>query len=444
MTTPAAPATGPASGPAPGRFGGGGLSGFSGLSGLSGLLREAWRAAALGLSALLAYRLRSFFVIAAVSLGIASLTVIVAAVDGASRKADEIADMFGPDAVLVFGGNIVNRAVGARTLTLTWEDAARIRQSLPGAYIVLPMRSRGNVRLKHEANNYDVSLVAGTTENYAKAWNWPLVEGRDLTVEDVQRGARVALMGDKPARELFGDESPVGRTFLMSGVPFTVVGLMQYRGMSGGGGNVDDRVVIPLTTLTQRFNMDRRYFRALRVKFEDTAGMDAHVEDLRSLLRHLHRLTPEDPDDFTVLTAREVLKFLAVIKGGLVLFLGVTAAAAMVVGGFVLANLFLLSVTERRVEIGLKKALGAPGRAILLQFLMESLALTLCGAVGGVVLGALMGQALERLGLIEMVLSVKVFLLALAAATAVGLVFGLRPARQAAALDPIQALRGGE
>lgn len=443
MTTPAGNMPGPASGPTSGHNHGPRTAHFGGRN-LPALAREGWRAAMLGLSALLAYRLRSFFVIAAVSLGIASLTVIVAAVDGASKKADEIADMFGPDAVLIFGGNIVNRAVGARTLTLTWEDAARIRQSLPGAYIVLPMRSKGNVRLKHEANNYDVSLVGGTTENYAKAWNWPLVEGRDLTAEDVQRGARVALMGDRPARELFGDESPVGRTFLMSGVPFTVVGLLQYRGMSGGGSSVDDRVIIPLTTLTQRFNMDRRYFRALRVKFEDTAGMDAHVEDLRSLLRHLHRLAPEDPDDFTILTAREVLKFLSVIKGGLVLFLGVTATAAMIVGGFVLANLFLLSVTERRVEIGLKKALGAPGRAILLQFLMESLALTLCGAVGGVLLGALMGQMLERLGLIEMVLSAKVFLLALAAATAVGLVFGLRPARQAAALDPIQALRGGE
>ena len=133
---------------------------------------------------------------------------------------------------------------------------------------------------------------------------------------------------------------------------------------------------------------------------------------------------------------------MAVIKGGLVLFLGVTAAAAMVVGGFVLANLFLLSVTERRVEIGLKKALGAPSRAVLIQFLMEAVTLTLCGAIAGLGLGMALGQALERLGLIQIVLSWKVFFIAVAAAVAVGILFGLRPARTAAALDPIAALRG--
>ena len=304
------------------------------------------------------------------------------------------------------------------------------------------MRSKSNVRLKSSSANYDVDSVVGATENYAEGWNWPLVEGRDFTTDDIKRGERVCLIGDIPARELFGTESPVGKTLLMAGVPLTVIGKLAYRGMSGGGGNIDDRIIVPLTTLTQRFNMDRRYFRALRIKFTDIENMENHVADLTSLLRSLHKLAPDDPDDFTVISASEVRKFMAVIKGGLVLFLGVTAAAAMVVGGFVLANLFLLSVTERRVEIGLKKALGAPSRAVLIQFLMEAVTLTLCGAIAGLGLGMALGQALERLGLIQIVLSWKVFFIAVAAAVAVGILFGLRPARTAAALDPIAALRG--
>lgn len=416
-----------------------------GLASLTGLSpRVLWRAVRMAVLALAAYRLRSVFVVAAVSLGIASLTVIVAAVDGASRKAEEITDMFGPDAVLVFGGSIIHRAVGDRTQTLSWDDALALRSSLPGAYLVIPMRAKATVRLKNGEANYDVPLVVGSTENYAEAWNWPLVEGRDFTAEDVKRGARVCLVGDTPARELFGENNPVGHSFLMAGVPMTVVGRLSYRGMSGGGGSVDDRIIVPITTLTQRFNLDRRHFRALRVKFSDAENIDRHVADLTSLLRDLHRLKPEEPDDFTVLTASEVRKFLSMIKGGLVLFLGITAAAAMAVGGFVLANLFHLSVTERRVEIGLKKALGAPSRAVLVQFLCEAVVLTLVGAVTGLVLGMGMGQALERLGFIEMVLSWKVFGIAVVASVAVGVVFGLRPARAAAALDPIAALRGGD
>lgn len=405
--------------------------------------RLMWRAARMALGALGAYRLRSAFVVAAVSLGIASLTVIVAAVDGASRKAEEITEMFGPDAVLIFGGNTVQQAVGGRSLTLTWDDARALRASLPGAYLVLPMRAKSNVRLKYGNGNYDVATVVGTTDNYAKAWNWPLSEGRDFTADDVDRGARVCIIGDKPSQELFGDASPIGKTLLMAGVPIQVVGKLSYRGVAGGGGQVDDRIVIPITTLTQRYNMDRQHFRALRVKFTDEENLDTHVADLKTLLRKMHRLESDQPDDFTVLTASEVRKFLTMIKGGLVLFLGVTAGAAILVGGFVLANLFHISVTERRMEVGLKKAMGAPRHAILLQFLMEAVVLTLCGAVVGLALGMVMGQALERLGFIQMQLSAKVFFMAVAASVTVGVVFGLKPARSAANLDPIQALRGG-
>ncbi|MCJ2165856.1 MULTISPECIES: ABC transporter permease [unclassified Pseudodesulfovibrio] len=407
------------------------------------MIRLISRIISMGLEAVWAFKLRSVFVILGVAFGIASLTLIVTAVDGANRKAVEIVDMFGPDAALVFGGNFTKRAVGGRSMTLSREDAQRIRDSLPGAYQVIPMRAKSGQTVKSGNRNSQDGAIIGATEGYARAWNWPLAEGRDITAEDERTGAKVALLGNTPSRDLFGEDSPVGKVIYISGIPFQVVGRLSYRGFtSGGGGDIDNRIIVPLSTLVQRYNLDRKYFRALRVKFHEPDYMAAHTENLRSLLRHLHHLQPEEDDDFTILTADEVLKFLAMFKGGLTIFLGVTAGIAMLVGGFVLANLFSISVSERAEEIGLKKAMGARNSAIMLQFLVEACALTLLGGVLGLFLGLGLGQFLSRLDILTIQFSWKAFFMALAGSQAVGLVFGLKPARQAASLDPIQALRG--
>jgi len=408
------------------------------------LIRQAWRIGQMALTALWAFKLRSFFVVLGVALGIASLTVIVAAVDGAERKATEIVKWFGPDTALVLGGDIQSRAVGQRTLTLSFKDAQKLRESLPGAYLVVPMRGKGDVTVRYRGRNRQVPLIVGATDGYAEAWNWPLAEGRDFTGEDVQKGAKVGLIGDLVAEDLFGDESPVGHTIFVDQLPVQIVGRLSYRGVTGGGGSnpVDDRMILPITTLTQRFNLDRKYFRALRVKFYAPENMEAHVANLRSLLRHLHNLQPGEPDDFSILTADEILKFLSMFKGGLMLFLGITALVAIIVGGFVLANLFYLSVNERRSEIGLKKSVGAPDWAILMQVLTESVFLSLAGALLGVILGLSLGQLMAQLGVLEILISWKVFIFSTLAATFMGLVFGLRPARTAAGMPPIEALKG--
>jgi putative ABC transport system permease protein len=405
-----------------------------------------WRILGMALGALWAFKLRSFFVVLAVALGIAALTIIIASVDGARRKALEIVEWFGPDAVLVFGGNIETRAVGQRFLTLTWDDAMSIERSLPGTYMVVPMRSKGSVTLRFENRNMVTPVVVGATADYAQAWNWPLSEGRDLTEDDVKHSAKVCIIGDYPAKELFGDESPIGQVILVQDLPVQVIGRLAYRGFSPGSGgvSVDDRIIMPLSTLTQRFHLERRFFRALRVKFIEPELMDDHIENLRSLLRYNHKLKPEDPDDFSILSASEILKFLTMITGGIMVFLGITAGAAIVVGGFVLANLLFLSVSERQQEIGLKKAMGATSAAITVQFLSEAVLLTLVGAFIGIGIGIGMGQLLAKLGFLEIQLSVKLFVLALLSAIAIALVFGLKPARKAASLDPIEALRGGE
>jgi putative ABC transport system permease protein len=392
-------------------------------------------------AAVWAYRLRSSFVASGVALGVAALTIIVASIDGANRKAMEMVHMFGPDAAFVLGGNIESRAVGMRFRTLTLADVQRLRQSLPGAYLVVPMQGKSDVTVRHGTKKTQVANLVGTTSGYARVWNWPLSEGRDFSEEDVRRGAKVALIGETPAGELFADRSPIGQTVLVDQLPVQIIGRLAYRGVSGGAHNVDERMILPITTLTQRFNLDRNYFRAIRVKFHAPELMVSHVANLESLLRDSHGLKEGEKNDFTILTADEVLKFMAMFKGGLVFFLGLTAVVALLAGGFVLANLFYLSVQERRMEIGLKKALGASHQAIMVQVLMEAVCLTLIGAIAGLLLGKVMGRLLERFDVLELMFSWKVFILAVAAAIAIGFIFGLRPARQAATLSPIEALK---
>ena len=400
----------------------------------------------LALQALWAFKLRSMFVIISVSLGIASLTVIIAAHDGANERADELTQNFGPDAVLVLGGDIFNRPIGQRTLTLTWKDMRRIRESLPGTYLVIPLLSIPGRTVRYQNNNWDVGRIIGSSENYGEAWNWPLLSGRDFTTEDVKQARKVCLIGKTVKEKLFGNATDVvGKMIFVGTLPYRVIGTLSHRGYSGGGTtSLDDRVIMPLTTMTRSFGLNRQYFRGLRIKFRDAKNMASNVTNLKSFLRRLHRLYPEEPDDFTILTAEEVQKFLSTLKGGLTLFLGVTAATAIIVGGFVLANLFYLSVSERKQEIGLKRAIGATRGAIIRQFLLEAVLLTILGALLGIGLGLSLAQTLLIFNLIEIKLSVKIFALSFLAATAVGLIFGLSPARQAAALDPIHALRGGE
>jgi putative ABC transport system permease protein len=306
------------------------------------------------------------------------------------------------------------------------------------------MRGKSNVTVKAGGENMVAPVVVGATASYAEVWNWPLAEGRDISREDVERGAKVGLIGTDAARELFGEASPVGRVVFLNDIPVEIIGRLSYRGFGGGGRSLDERIIMPLTTMTKRFNMNRKYFRALRVKFRDPENMSAHVENMRSLLRRLHDLEPGEEDDFTILTADEILKFIGMLKGSLVLFLGVTAAVAMLVGGFVLANLLHLSVSERTPEIGVRRALGAKRIHVTLQFLAEACLLTLIGAAVGLGIGWGLGRILSALEILQIQYSLKVFVISALSALAIAVVFGLRPARRAASLDPVQALRGGE
>jgi putative ABC transport system permease protein len=283
--------------------------------------------------------------------------------------------------------------------------------------------------------------VIGSTEGYAAAWNWPIAAGNDFREDDIRLARNVCLLANEPRKFLFQDEYPIGRYILVKDIPCRVIGILAERGFTGGGGNADDRIIMPISTVNRKLLNERRYVRAIRMKFEDVHRMDAHTEAVREVLRREHRIAEGDEDDFRILSAQEVLKFLKMLTGSLVVFLGITAGVGMIVGGVVLANLFYLGIQERKQEIGIKRALGASQRAIYWQFLLEALITTGLGGVAGVVLGISVSKVLTRLDLFVTVISWKLFVIALCSALMVGLIFGVKPAREASQLDPILAIR---
>jgi putative ABC transport system permease protein len=393
------------------------------------------------IKAVRAFKLRTVFCLVSVALGIASITVIVAATEGAYQKAFEIIDRFGPDSLLIFGGSEEARAVGQRQKTITLDDVDAVREAFSSAYLVVPMTAMRDIQVIYKDRKYQ-TLIVGSTSDYSRVWTWPVMQGSDFTDADVKGLRNVGLIGQFLAKELFGDEDPVGKTILVRRIPVQIVGVLSERGTTPGGTRLDDRIIMPITTLMRKLENETKYVSALRVRFYDQANLYTYVEELTSFLRKRHNLTDEEPDDFRIISPREITKFLVALTGSLVVFLGITGIISLVVAGFVLANLFLLSVKERTREIGIRRATGAKRRDILLQFLGESVTLTTAGGLVGFLLALASSKLLMLVAQFPIHFSWKAFAVGLVLSWVVGIGFGLQPASRAANLKPIEAIRG--
>ena len=392
-----------------------------------------------------AYWTNSVFIVCAISLGIAALTVIMASMEGASRKAEELAAKFGPTSINIIGGNLVEQAMANRPMTLTWEDVRRIGELMPGAERVSPLLLRAGVLVKSGARRHTADTLAGTGAEHGPSWGWYPEEGRDFTSEDVELGRSVCLMGAATAKALFGSANPLGRVVVVDNVPLVVIGVLTRQGLSSGDMDFDDRITVPITTMIRRFNLSRHYLSQVRVTFAKSSTpqhMAEYSRELRGLVRSLHGIREGEPDDFLLVTMQDIMDFVDVVKGSIVLFLGLVAVVTMLTGGFAQANLFYLAVTDRSVEIGLKKALGASSGAIFVQFLLEAVLLAFLGALCGLLLGASFGAILSSFGLLSISLSPRGFCVAVLMACAIGCAFGVRPAQKAAGLAPVAALGG--
>ena len=391
--------------------------------------------------AIRAFKLRTIFCLISVALGIASITVIVAATEGAYQKAFEIVGRFGPDALLVFGGGEEARATGQRQKTITLDDIDAVKQAFYSAYLVVPMTIMRDVQVSQKDKKYQ-TLIVGSTSDYSRVWTWPVIQGADFTDEDVRGLRNVGLIGQFLAAELFGDEDPVGKTILVRRIPVQIVGVLSERGTTPAGERLDDRVIMPITTLMRKLQNETKYVSAMRIRFLDQQNLSTYVDELRSFLRKRHKLSQEEPDDFTIISPREIIKFLVALTGSLVAFLGVTGLIALIVAGFVLANLFLLSVRERTKEIGIRRATGAKKRDILIQFLGESVFITTLGGIFGFVLALISSRLLMSIAQFPIHFSWKAFVIGMLLSWAVGIGFGLQPANRAANLKPIEAIKG--
>jgi putative ABC transport system permease protein len=388
-----------------------------------------------------AFKLRTLFCLLSVSLGISSITVIVAATEGAYKKAFEIVARFGPDSLMILGGSEEARAIGQRQKTITLDDIEAVKQSFDSAYLVVPMTALRDITVSYKENKYQ-TMIVGSTSDYSRAWTWPVTEGSDFTEEDVKGLRNVGLIGQHVLSELFGTENPVGKYILIRAIPVQIVGVLSERGTSPSGERLDDRIVMPITTLMRKLENETKYVRAFRIRFVDQENLYAYVEELGSFLRNRHRTPEGEPDDFTIISPKEIIKFLVALTGSLVVFLGVTGIISLIVAGFVLANLFLLSVRERTNEIGIRRATGAKKRDILMQFLFEAVIITTIGGLVGFIFALLSSQFLISIAEFPIYFSWKAFVVGLLLSWIIGIGFGLQPARRAADLKPIEAIRG--
>ncbi len=393
------------------------------------------------IKAVISFKLRTFFCLISIALGIAAITTIVAAVEGAYKKAFEIVDRFGPDSLLVFSGGEEARALGLRQKTITVDEVDVVRQAFTRAYLVVPMTSVRNLNISYKDRKYQ-TLIVGSTNDYSRAWSWPVIQGSDFTEEDVKGLKNVAIIGQHLMKELFGSEDPVGKYVFVRGIPVQIVGVLSERGTSPAGESLDDRLVMPFTTVMRKIQNETKYVTAFRMRFIDQENLYDHADELRTFLRLRHNLSVTDPDDFRIITPKEIIKFLVALTGSLVTFLGITGIMSLIVAGFVLTNLFLLSVKERTSEIGIRRSAGAKKRDILLQFLGESIIITTVGGLAGFLLSLLSAQLLTYVSQFPIYFSWKAFGIGFMLSWIVGIVFGLQPARKASNLNPIEAIKG--
>ena len=396
--------------------------------------------AAEGVRALFARKLRTFFMMAGTIVGIAALVVIMAVGKGTERKVTKRINNFGPRAMMLLTGGGKDLPPPDMTVaTLTIEDAEAVREQVDNLEIVSPMAWKLYTSIKREVNQIR-SVIWGVEPSWHQAYGWYVTHGEGISAEDVATLARVCLIGRTVREELFGQEDPLGKRIYLNNVGLVVKGVLEERGISPGGGDFDNKLVLPITTAMRRvLNVD--YLGAIRIITGDPSAMEEQARAVRELIHRRHHITPPQEDDFRIITPMIIARMARGISRTLYTLLMVLASLSLFVGGVVLMNILLVSVGARTAEIGLRRSLGATRRDIFLQFLTESLTVTLLGMVLGCLMGGAVCTVLANTTRIPLLLSWQPYVVAVVFALLIGTFFGVQPARRAARLHPVEALR---
>ncbi len=385
--------------------------------------------------------MRSALTMLGIIIGVAAVIAMVAIGTGAKEQVAASIAQIGQNTVMVMSGAGSRGGVrgGWGSLpTLTRQDYEAIRAEVPGV-----VRATPDVRkvVQIMAGNQNVNTtVNGVGEDFADIRAWEFVEGGNFTAADVRGSAKVAILGQTVATNLFGDASPVGQVVRIQNAPYVVVGLLKPKGMSMMGSDQDDVALVPWTSAQVRLT-GTDSFRAITVQVESADQVAGVMEEISVLLRQRHRLRDGAEDDFHVRSQQEIMEMATSTAKTMTLLLAAIAGVSLLVGGIGIMNIMLVSVTERTREIGVRMAVGARGGDILLQFLVEAVVLSVGGGLLGIGLGFAIAEIVSaKLGWTTLV-SAESVALAFVFSAAIGIFFGFYPARKAAGLDPIEALR---
>jgi len=404
------------------------------------------QSARIALRALRVNKLRSALTMLGIIIGVGAVIAMVSVGAGAQARVAEQIQSLGSNLIIVLNGSVTSGGIRmgqGTTLTITEDDAAAIAREIPAVQVAAPS-NRGTAQVVYGNLNWS-TVIQGVTADYFEARDWTVEAGRGIAPEDAEGATKVAVLGQTTALNLFGDADPLGQIVRIKKVPFTVVGLLSRKGQNSWGQDQDDVILIPLSTAKKkvlgRSQSNPRTVGSISIKVWPGEDMAETESQIRELLRQRHRLQPHQDDDFWLRNLSEVLQTQEESSKVMTYLLAAIASVSLLVGGIGIMNIMLVSVTERTREIGLRMAVGARGRDILLQFLVEAITLSLIGGVAGIALGLGGSRAISYLAEWRTLVAPQAIVLAFGFSAAIGIFFGFYPARKAARLDPIEALR---
>ncbi|MDE3126443.1 MAG: ABC transporter permease [Gemmatimonadota bacterium] len=396
-------------------------------------------------------KMRTLLTMLGIIIGVGAVIALLSVGQGAGNAITQQIQGIGSNLVFVFPGQASAsgiRMASGSAATLTLADAYALSDSTCCSAIagVAPVYQR-SAQVTGGGNNTNTNIT-GTTPSYERVRNWRVARGRFFDQRDLDAAARVVVIGKATGKTLFGNQDPIGQTIKINRIPFKIIGVMQEKGgASFFGGGQDDVIFMPITTAQQRlFGTSAQTAQGaprvttVFVSATDEKQMDKAMAQITQVLRQRHKIIYQQ-DDFTVLSQKDILGALNQITDVLTIFLASIAAISLLVGGIGIMNIMLVSVTERTREIGIRKAIGARRKDILLQFLIEAITLSVTGGVIGILFGSSIGLVVNATGVIQTVVAPSSVALAVGFSVAVGLFFGLYPAARAASLHPIDALR---
>ncbi len=391
-------------------------------------------------------KLRSALTMLGIIIGVGAVIAMVAVGSGATQRIQEQIASIGSNVIMVSPGSVT--ASGIRlgsgfAMTMTMDDAKALARDCPSVQAVAPS-SRGGAQIVYGNNNWATN-VQGTTPDYLIIRDIAIQNGLSFTQQDVDSDAKVALLGQTVVDNLFNGDDPIGQVIRIKHVPFTVVGTLVPKGQSPTGQDQDDIIIVPITTGQKKiFGVSQARANSVGSLIVQARGPQAIApaqEEMRSVLRQRHHLQPQQDDDFTIRNLEEVFKAQETSSHVMSILLAAIASVSLVVGGIGIMNIMLVSVTERTREIGLRQAVGAKTKDILTQFLVEAVTLSILGGIIGILMGLLASKLISIFAQWSTLVSPGAIALAFVFSALVGIFFGFYPARKAALLDPIDALR---